>query len=62
MVTKVKGTENIADALTTYISKDETTWHMKRVSQDIEVGRRQLSPRADLLTVVVASGYSHGFK
>ena len=46
---KVKGTENIADAWTKYIGKDEISWHMSQVNQSIEEGRHELNPKYDMI-------------
>ena len=46
-VVKVKGTENVADALTKYVSAEETRWHVREVGQSIEEGRHPLNPLPD---------------
>ena len=44
---KVCGTDNIADALTKYVSKDELVWHSNKICQQTELGRHSLAPQLE---------------
>ena len=46
-ITKVPGEENIADALTKYVSRDQIVWHMDQVNQDYRSGRHKIAPQME---------------
>ena len=46
-ITKVGTNENLADALTKFVSRDGTEVHMKGTGQVITEGRHDLAPRVE---------------
>ena len=43
-VHKVAGVDNLADALTKYVTKDELNWHSEKIGQFSSAGRHHLAP------------------
>ena len=42
---KVKGTENIADALTNYLDQEGLRWHNEKIGLSREEGRHDIAPK-----------------